>query len=108
MDDIIFRGYYRPSGFDWYIWKFTMVEDEVRSFLRIDRNCGFITFLIMTFTFVILTYSFLSTKVTKSNKTLCRALQSEASELQQTDVFQEKARRTAGEDMDGEGVVVEE
>ncbi|KAH0539615.1 hypothetical protein KQX54_006226 [Cotesia glomerata] len=92
-----------------------VLDNELRSLFRIGYDCGFITVITTILTVVIFIYALMSIKVAKSNKTLCQALQNEASEklprkrsilsvrpgyncihkhLQQTDVFQDKAKRT--------------
>ncbi|XP_053594079.1 uncharacterized protein LOC103575568 [Microplitis demolitor] len=112
METAKMRWYYRSSSYSSLIWKYMILDNELRSLFHVGHDCGFITIITVILTIVIFIYS---TKVFKSNKTLCQVLQNEAAEklprkrsilnvrpayncihkhLQQTDVFQDKAKRT--------------
>ncbi|XP_057334420.1 uncharacterized protein LOC130673432 [Microplitis mediator] len=115
METAKMRWYYRSSSYSSLIWKYMILDNELRSLFHVGHDCGFITIITVILTIVIFIYAIMSTKVFKSNKTLCQVLQNEAAEklprkrsilnvrpayncihkhLQQTDVFQDKAKRT--------------
>ncbi|XP_034942722.1 uncharacterized protein [Chelonus insularis] len=115
MEEPNLRRYYRAPAYNWIIWKYMVLDNDLRAFFGISHDCGFVTMITIVFAVVILMYSLLSIKVSKSNERMCRALQNETTEklprkrsilsvrpayncihkhLQQTDVFQEKAKRT--------------
>ncbi|XP_043512686.1 uncharacterized protein LOC122530091 [Frieseomelitta varia] len=115
------RKYYRSynSGPQWLLYQYLLADAKLRHMFDLGPLCGVVTFVTLLMTLIVIVCSLVSAKATVANQKNFLELQKEADKkiprrrsmadirpiyncihkhLQQTDVFQEKAKKMLGKE----------